>query len=721
MGIVFAILLSSIAQATIYGDNLDEITRIKAIGHINTTGDICITGGTCLSSVTDSLWTSSGGNATFTGGNVGIGTLTPDLFTLQVAGDIGPNKTDTGRVGGTEVLYMDTNLSDSDASFIGEGSGDKSGRSISGVGDVNGDGYDDFIIGAYLNNEGGSDDEGQTYLILGNVSGWAMDTDLSASDASYFGEGSNDFSGRSISGVGDVNGDGYDDFLIGAYGDDDGGSLAGQSYLILGNATGWELDTELSASDASYWGEDSSDSAGFSVSGVGDVNGDGYDDFLIGAYNDEIAGVGSGQTYLILGKSSGWAMDTDLSNANASYWGETATDQSGQSISGAGDVNGDGYDDFLIGAQNDDDGGINAGKGYLIFGKSAGWSMDTDLSDVNVSFIGEDAGDLAGYAVSGAGDVNGDGYDDILIGAYVNEEAGSSVLGKSSDWGINTNLSASDASFWGEDSDDFSGYFISGAGDVNGDGFDDFLIGAYGDDDGGSLAGQTYLILGKASGWAMDTDLSASAASYWGEDSNDLSGQSISDVGDVNGDGYDDFIIGAYGDEDGGADDTGQSYLIFGKPRQFDTVNARHIKAGDSLAIGTNIFIRDETISADSQLYLDANFVHIDGGLTTLGYVGIGDTTPDYPLDVVGDVNSDDCYREAGTQIAGTCASDLRLKKNISSLDGALEIILKLNPVRFNWRTDEFPKLNLISESETGLIEKSSNPSPFTSPAPEIK
>ena len=128
-----------------------------------------------------------------------------------------------------------------------------------------------------------------------------------------------------------------------------------------------------------------------------------------------------------------------------------------------------------------------------------------------------------------------------------------------------TNLSNADASFWGEDIGDSSGYSVTMAGDVNGDGYDDFLVGAYGDDDGGSNAGQTYLILGKASGWTMDTDLSAADASFWGEDYHDESGFSVATAGDVNGDGSDDFLIGAYGDDDGGTG-AGQTYLLLGTP-----------------------------------------------------------------------------------------------------------------------------------------------------------
>jgi len=463
---------------------------------------------------------------------------------------------------------MDSDLSNADASFWGEDAGDSAGMSVAGAGDVNGDGYDDILIGALLDEDGGFQ-AGQTYIIFGKASGWAIDANLSNADASFWGEDADDLSGRSIAGAGDVNGDGYDDILIGAIWDEDGGSQSGQTYLIFGKASGWVMDTDLSNVDASFWGEAAEDRAGWSVAGAGDVNGDGYDDILIGARLNDDGGSGAGQTYLILGKTSGWAMDTDLSNADASFWGEDSGDGSGSSVAGAGDVNGDGYDDILIGAPSDDDGGIIAGQTYLIFGKASGWYMDTDLSFADASFWGEDLADISGGSVAGAGDVNSDGYDDILIGANGDDDGGNAagqtylILGKASGWSMDTDLSNADASFWGEDAEDRSGASVAGAGDVNGDGYDDIIIGAPGDEDGGGLdTGQTYLILGNASGWSMDTDLSNADASFWGEDLEDSSGSSVAGAGDVNGDGYYDILIGARNDDDGGSG-AGQTYLIF--------------------------------------------------------------------------------------------------------------------------------------------------------------
>lgn len=456
----------------------------------------------------------------------------------------------------------------SDISFIGEYIEDNSGWSVASAGDVNGDGFDDVLIGAKRKYIGGVY-AGKTYLVLGKATGWAADMDLGNADASFTGEYNADYSGTSVSSAGDVNGDGYDDILIGAYYNKEGGTGAGQTYLVLGKPSGWAVDTPLNHADASFIGESQYDYSGYSVSTAGDVNGDGFDDILIGAYGNDENGDLSGQTYLIFGKAAGWAMDMPLSQANASFIGENSSDFSGYSVSSAGDVNGDGFDDILIGAYGNSAAGSSAGKTYLIRGRAAGWAMNIPLNQADASFAGEAQYDYSGYSVSSAGDVNGDGLDDILIGAYGNDGngyfSGQSYLifGKESGWANDMPLSQADASFTGEHDYDYSGSSVSSAGDVNGDGFDDVLIGAKYNSFSSLRAGQTYIIYGKSTGLVMDTPLSEADVSFVGEMSEDNSGWSVASAGDVNGDCLDDIIMSAPYNSEGGTK-AGKSYLIFG-------------------------------------------------------------------------------------------------------------------------------------------------------------
>jgi hypothetical protein len=142
------------------------------------------------------------------------------------------------------------------------------------------------------------------------------------------------------------------------------------------------------------------------------VDGDGLDDILVGAsYNDD-GGDRAGKAYLILGASLGGSSEIDLALADHSFVGENSYDDAGISVASAGDLDGDGLDDILVGAHR------NGGKAYLILGASLGGSSEIDLSLADYRFLGEDTYDYAGVSVSSAGDVNGDGLDDILVGAF---------------------------------------------------------------------------------------------------------------------------------------------------------------------------------------------------------------------------------------------------------------------------------------------------------------
>ncbi len=365
-------------------------------------------------------------------------------------------------------------------------------------------------------------------------------------DASYSAEQPDDFV-SAVAGLGDVNGDGLDDLLIGAYHNDESGQGAGQAYLVLGKTTGWGYGVSLNQADASFHGEAPDDGAGFRVAGAGDVNADGFHDILIGAlYNDE-GGADAGQAYLILGKAGGWSVDTDLGLSDASFLGEVAGDHL-YGVAGAGDVNGDEYDDIIVGSVSNGENGILTGQAYLVFGHPGGWVRDVSIGASDASFWGEYPGDKLSGRLASAGDVNGDGLDDILLGAFPNSEGGILagqvylVLGRQSGWTMDTPIDQADASFIGEVEGDEAGFSLDGAGDVDGDGFDDIVIGAVGNSEAWDGAGQVYLVFGRAQGWGMDTVLSEADATYLGEGEFDFAGWAAAGAGDVNGDGVGDVL-----------------------------------------------------------------------------------------------------------------------------------------------------------------------------------
>src|SRR4028119_1967683 len=238
--------------------------------------------------------------------------------------------------------------------------------------------------------------------------------------------------------------------------------------------------------------------------------------------------------------------------------GIAADDSSGTSVSSAGDVNGDGFDDLIIGASSADPNGIlGAGQSYVVFGSNSGFGADLNLSALNGSngfaINGIAEGDRSGYSVSSAGDVNGDGIDDLIIGAFRADPNGISfagqsyvVFGSNSGFSAGLDLSALNGSngfaINGIAADDLSGFSVSSAGDVNGDGFDDLIIGArYAGPNGITNAGQSYVVFGSNSGFGASFNLSALNGSNGfainGIADGDSSGYSVSSAGDGNGDG----------------------------------------------------------------------------------------------------------------------------------------------------------------------------------------
>ncbi len=274
---------------------------------------------------------------------------------------------------------------------------------------------------------------------------------------------------------------------------------------------------------------------------AGDVNGDGWDDLIVGDFGYENGQAQEGRALLYLNGPSGfptvpaWSVESD----QVSAW-------MGYSVAGAGDVNGDGFADIIVGAFRYTENQVNQGRAFLYLGSSAGPSLTPDWTT-----DGEESGDLYGSSVASAGDVNQDGFDDVIIAAA----DGGAYLYLGSAQGLPTTPS------WVYP-DSIGSYLqaVAGAGDVNGDGYDDVIIGDVGFSNPETAEGQVLIFFGSPAGLAPTP--------VWRVEGNEEIlgiGHNVASAGDVNADGYDDVIVGSY-QYDGGLTDIGKAWLYLGSP-----------------------------------------------------------------------------------------------------------------------------------------------------------
>ncbi len=425
----------------------------------------------------------------------------------------------------------DVDLATSDTLLFGEEASAYLGQR-SAAGDFNGDGQLDLLLASYSSSIGGVSNAGALYVLPGPITG---DVTVDTSSASRIdGESSSDALGLAI-GAADFDGDGLDDVAASAYADDDGGSNAGAVYVIL---AGDIASGRVPSAAAKLVGETTSDYFGYGLMPLGDVDGDGKEDLAVGAYGADAGGSSAGAAYVFLGPVTA---DRDASLADAKFVGESSSDQAGYTVGGGGDLDGNGLNDLLVGASSDDDGGSGAGAVYVVTDAIT----SADLSLAAAKFIGSEASDAVGLKPSRIADVNGDGWDDLLISGYLSD-------GDASDSGVlylfygpvtaSASVDAADASLLGEAYGDCAGCSFDVA-DFDADGSTDVLVGAYGNGSTATAAGATYLVYGPLAG---SRSLSAADAVFLGESASDASGFSMLAPGDLSGDGGVDFLIGAY-------------------------------------------------------------------------------------------------------------------------------------------------------------------------------
>jgi MYXO-CTERM domain-containing protein len=301
----------------------------------------------------------------------------------------------------------------------------------------------------------------------------------------------------SLAGAGDVDGDGYDDVIISSYAHS---TYRGGAWVYHGSSGGLSTTATTTITGASTYAY-----LGRHVDGVGDVNGDGYDDVIVGAY-------GLSRAYLHLGSAAG------VSSTAATTFSGSDTNYS-QAVSGAGDVNGDGYSDLLVGAMGN---AGSTGRVYVFHGSASGVS-----TSASTTLTGTVVGGLFGNGLDGAGDVNADGYDDVVIGEYgYSSNTGRAYVYHGSATGLSTSPTTT---LTGASSNARHGYAVGGAGDVDADGYDDVIVGAFG-------RGTAYVYRGSATG--VSTTATATLAG------GGILGFAVGGVGDLDGDGHDDVAAG---------------------------------------------------------------------------------------------------------------------------------------------------------------------------------
>lgn len=519
--------------------------------------------------------------------------------------------------------------------FLAGAPGNHAGYSISTAGDFNGDGIDDLIVSANAAGPTPGVHIGAVYVVFGTAAALPATVNLGALDGTngfrIDGAAAGDQLGRSVSGGSDINGDGFADIVLGANYADNGGTSSGSAYVLFGHGGAQAASVnvaDLNGADGfRFDGAAANDYLGRVISSLGDVNGDGVGDFIVGAGWNNDNGADSGAAYVVFGRDVSAAGDFQavltagqLDGTNGfRLHGGLAGDLAGTAVSRAGDINGDGVEDILVGALGFDQGGvINAGATFVVFGKAGGgFASDLNLSAMTESdgfrILGQRTSDQAGSEVSAAGDINGDGIGDLLIGAWgfdinpygwdINQGAAYVVYGKNTalHGGFGASMSVTSLNgtngfrITGINGSDSLGTVVSAAGDLNADGVDDLVVssGSF-RANGVDYTGGLFVLYGRNTATKGNFAASFSASTLTGATGFRIEGgafpmgigYSVSAIGDFNNDGTTDIAFGASSAGDDGSGNytfAGGAYILYGLPPPAPPVVQTAAPAGEVL------------------------------------------------------------------------------------------------------------------------------------------
>lgn len=478
------------------------------------------------------------------------------------------------------------------------------GIAVSTAGNVNGDAYSDVIVGASIY-DSGQTDEGAAFIYHGSASGIVASGTPANANSVIQSNQSNAILGIAVATAGDVNADGYSDVIVGAYNYDNGNSDEGAAFVFHGSVTGIiAAGTPVNANRVLDCNQDFG-YMGVSVASAGDVNGDGYNDVVVGAYGYETGILfDNGAAFVYHGSAAGVA-----AAAAASVYGTQDFGLMGNSVSSAGDVNSDGYSDVIVAAYNFDNGQVDEGVAYVYHGTAGG--MNTVAA---VMLESNQASAYFGNSVACAGDVNGDGYSDLIIGCqyYTNGQTGEGAIFvyQGSATGISTTYTTLVES---NQASALLGSSVASAGDVNGDGFSDVIAGAYNYDSGQTDEGAAFVYHGSARGTSAIISSQLELGQF-----NAYAGFSVASAGDVNADGFSDVIVGvrAY---DLGNTDEGAAFIYHGSVTGLNIVAATQLVSGQNGAFMGNSVASAGDVNGDGYGDIIVGCILFDNGFTDEG------------------------------------------------------------------------------------------------------